>query len=396
MNETQFERLLFEEESTTLDFKKEQYRFVKSTENEKSELLKDIVGFANAWRRSEAFILIGVQDVRGGRANIIGIPAEDHLDDHSLQQFVNSLTNRPVHFGYEAFGFENKQVGIIRIEQQHRPIFLKRDYGILQKNEVYVRRGSSTDPTKPAQPDEIAQMGNNSAPQEAELVVEFADTDGDDSLGTRIAWDAQFCEMPPTKSIPDFEFPEQPIPGLGIDLSRLHHSFPWMGQPNRDYYRELANYVFAKRLLRPVRIMVKNIGQVAATSVRVELIVPGNIGVHVAYPSDIPERPKCTSNLSDYSGLGNIRSAFQPAPGEISIDKNEERFLIEVECGIMQPGRRVRSETIYVGKKDTGDLLLTGQIFAGNLPQPRDFSLFASVNMTQSRVSLAELENLTD
>src|SRR5437764_9294446 len=169
-----FERLLYEEESTALDFKKEQYRFVKATDEEKSELLKDILGFANAWRRSEGYILIGVEDVRGGRANVVGIPATDHLDDHSVQQFVNNLTNRPVRFHYEAFGFEGKQVGIIRIDEQTRPIYLKKDYGKLKKNEVYVRRGSSTDPRKPASLDEIAQMGHGSGPQSAELVVEFA------------------------------------------------------------------------------------------------------------------------------------------------------------------------------------------------------------------------------
>ena len=55
---------------------------------------------------------------RGGA----GIPPEDHLDDHSVQQFVNSLTNQPVRFRYEAFGFEGKQVGIISIEDQVRPV----------------------------------------------------------------------------------------------------------------------------------------------------------------------------------------------------------------------------------------------------------------------------------
>ena len=48
-----FESLLFEEEGTTIDFKKEQYRFVKASDEEKSELLNDIMGFANAWRRSK-------------------------------------------------------------------------------------------------------------------------------------------------------------------------------------------------------------------------------------------------------------------------------------------------------------------------------------------------------
>src|SRR5262249_34056617 len=152
------ERLLYEEESPTLDFKRDQYRFVKACDDEKSELLKDILGFANAWRRSEAYIIIGVEDVRGGRGNVFGIPKSEHLDDHSLQQFVNNRTNQPIRFHYEAFGFEGKQVGIIRVEIQTRPLYLKRDYGMLSKNAVYVRRGSSTDPSKPASIEEIAQM----------------------------------------------------------------------------------------------------------------------------------------------------------------------------------------------------------------------------------------------
>jgi predicted HTH transcriptional regulator len=143
MNNELFERLLYDDESNTLDFKRDQYRFVKASDNEKSELLKDILGFANAWRRSEAYIVIGVDDVRGGRANVVGIPLSEHLDDHSLQQFVKNLTNQPVRFHYEAFGFEEKQIGIVRIELQTRPLYLKRDYGTLSKNSVYVRRGSS-------------------------------------------------------------------------------------------------------------------------------------------------------------------------------------------------------------------------------------------------------------
>jgi predicted HTH transcriptional regulator len=133
MNNDLFEQLLYEEESTSLDFKREQYRFVRATEDEKSELLKDILGFANAWRRSDAYILIGIEDVRGGRGHTLGIPDAEHLDDHSLQQFVNSLTNQPVRFHYEAFGYEGKQFGIIIIGEQIRPIYLKRDYGKLQK-----------------------------------------------------------------------------------------------------------------------------------------------------------------------------------------------------------------------------------------------------------------------
>ena len=179
MDEALFEQLLHEEESPTLDFKRDQYLFANASDEEKSEILKDIVGFANAWRRSEAYILIGVEDVRGFRATVIGVP--HHLDDHSLQQFVNNQTNRPVQFHYEAFGIDGKQVGCIRIEKQERPFYLKKDYGKLRKNEVYVRRGSSTDPQKPASIDEIAQMGRGFETVEADL----------NGLALEIEWNAK-------------------------------------------------------------------------------------------------------------------------------------------------------------------------------------------------------------
>jgi predicted HTH transcriptional regulator len=153
-----FEVLLHEEERKTLDFKRDQYRFVKASLDDRAELLKDLLGFANAIRREDAYILIRVEDVRGGRGNIVGI--SEHLDDHSLQQFIAHNTNRTLHFHYEAFTFEGKNVGIFRIDiAPDWPLTLVRDIGQLKKGAVYLRRGSYTDPTKPATADEIALMG---------------------------------------------------------------------------------------------------------------------------------------------------------------------------------------------------------------------------------------------
>lgn len=97
---------------------------------------------------------MGVQDVKGGRSNVIG--ESSHFDDASIQQFVNSKTNRPVAFSYEVFAFEGAQIGIFNLSLQDRPIFLKADFGKLERRVVYIRRGSSTDT---ADPDEVAKMG---------------------------------------------------------------------------------------------------------------------------------------------------------------------------------------------------------------------------------------------
>jgi hypothetical protein len=390
-----FERLLFEEESNTLDFKKEQYRFVKATDDEKSELLKDILGFANAFRRSESYVLIGVEDVRGGRSNVLGIADKDHLDDHSLQQFVNNLTNKPIRFHYEAFGYDDKQVGIIRIEEKQLcPIYLKYDYGKLQKEKVYVRRGSSTDPTKPASIEEIALMGQGSAQQPAELVIEFADVKRDDSLGPHISWDAEFCEMPPLETIPDLKKKIQQNPLMRIDISALNLD-PY-NRLNENYYRELADFEFTRRLFRPVRLVVKNVGQVSANNVRAELIVPTNAGMVALDSSKIPEAPKRRTSKFDIPALRNIRPAFRQTPGEVDIDNNEDRFRIEINCGDLQPGRRVWSDVFYLGIGANGDVTISGQIFAENLPQPKDFSLTLSVNVKRTKMELSDLRDLPE
>jgi hypothetical protein len=380
-----FERLLYEEESPTLDFKKHQYQFAKASDSDKSELLKDIIGFANAWRRSEAYILIGVEEVRGGRSNVIGIAEAEHLNDHTLQQFVNNLTNRPVRFHYEAFGFQGKQVGILRIDQQTRPIYLKRDYGKLRAQRVYIRRGTSTDPTKPASLEEIALMGQATFPASAELVVEFAHSTRDDSLGDVISWNAEYCQLPERNAIPDYPTVSHRTP-WGLDLAVFESP---LNRHNPDYYRELAHFEFAKRLFRPMRLVVRNKGAIVANNVRCELELLASRGVHVAY--ELPSSPKKRSALLSAVASAHIKPGFRRDPGEVTIDQNSDRYRIEIDCGDLQPGRRVWSEVFYLGKRDTGKLEVAGKLYAANLPEPKEFTLTVSVSITNINITISEL-----
>lgn len=167
------EQLLYENESSTLDFKEKQYLFYSTEDNAKSELLKDILAFANAWRRSDAYILIGVQEMKGERSRILGV--DHHLNDNDLQQFINAKTQRPITFSYSAFELEGKQIGLIHIPLQNRPLYLVKDFGRLTCNTVYIRRGSAT---AMATPDEIARMGMeglaDKAVREPALSVSFS------------------------------------------------------------------------------------------------------------------------------------------------------------------------------------------------------------------------------
>lgn len=169
MNDTLMEQLLNDEESSWLDFKEKQYLFnktdfaglsftTKQIEEEKSELLKDILAFANATivEGKDAYILIGAQEVKGGRSILKGI--SKHFDDADLHQFVNSKTRNRIRFSYKAYPFESVQLGIIQIPVQEQSTFINNNYGKLKGNVVYIRDGSSTVEVRP---DELAQRAKN-------------------------------------------------------------------------------------------------------------------------------------------------------------------------------------------------------------------------------------------
>jgi len=148
--------LLSEEESSHLDFKRDQYKFTKARPPEKSELLKDILAFANSKRDRTAYILIGVKEVTGGRSEVVGI--EEHLKDADLHEFVNSKTQKRVVFSYFPFVYEDKEIGVIEIPIQDRPIFVTKRYGKVKKTDVYIRDGSST---TTASSNEITEMSSD-------------------------------------------------------------------------------------------------------------------------------------------------------------------------------------------------------------------------------------------
>ncbi|MCA8075986.1 AlbA family DNA-binding domain-containing protein [Burkholderia cepacia] len=151
------ERLLYSGEGDALDFKLQQYPFENADDDSKSSLLKDILAFANAWRTTTAYIVIGVRD---GSKEVVGL--DNDIDDSRLQQFVNAKVNRPIQFAYRSVDFRGQTIGLFTIPPQARPFYSPKGFGKVRAGIVYVRRGSST---AEASPEEIAKMGESDSAQ---------------------------------------------------------------------------------------------------------------------------------------------------------------------------------------------------------------------------------------
>lgn len=366
------DELLYEEESTTLDFKVKAYNFEGASNDEKGELLKDILAFTNAWRRTDAYIMIGVKEIKGSKSEVIGI--NKHIDDAKLQQFVNTKTQLPVTFSYKAINYESKQIGLIHIPLQERPIYLKEDYGKLKGNTVYLRRGSSTDI---ARPDEIARMGIPSDASDKRspiLNIQFANTEKSTLLGSSLDIDTIALDVPDDSA----------IPGYGLSAGPFTIN---LVMENANFYRELAEYMKIISSLRSLNFAVTNSGGMVAHNVRVEVAIKDKSeNIFLISEDDLPAKPV----KSKFNIMPNVRGIN--VPSDIYVKKNPKSWFVTIDLDKIQPKRTVYTEsTLFVGSAISSTLELKCNIYADNLSDPIIKSLKINVNPVHHTLTVKQL-----
>ena len=342
MNVELFESLLYQAESEVLDFKVDQYPFDKATDVEKSELLKDILSFANAWKRSDAYILIGVEENRGGRSIVRGISRQ--LLNRNLQQFVHSKTNKAMTFSYEELQVEGVNVAAITIPLQERPVYLRDDFGKLKKNVVYVRRGDSTGE---APPDEIVKMGQVGFVADAQpsLSLEFADLKSRQMIGTELDLQAIDFTVPKPESIPDYG-----RVGSGDYLLPVA-----MSGNNSDYFREIAQYLSDYGRFLPIGFAVVNSSTAAAINVVLRMRIPSAF-VEVRSQDDMPDE-------------------------------------VRIDIGTIQPGiTEFSPEPIFIGSPESFDISLEAFLSGDNVSIPIVQTIRVKAHVEPRKISVGDLK----
>ena len=381
-NKIPIEELLYEEEGTTLDFKQEQYKFHSANNHEKSELLKDILAFSNAWRRVDAYILIGVKEIKGGRSHPVAI--NEDLDDAQLQQFVNSKTQRPIKFDYSTALVDGVKIGVLRIPVQTRPFYIERDYGKLKKHTVYIRRGSST---SEASPEEVRDMGRSEIIETEEipnLNFEFANLSTRKSCGTALNINTILLNVPSKKEIPDY-----------YDESNSDFMRASPLTENHSYYKELVKYYYILNKSKELAFLLRNESNKVISDIRVELIIKKE-GEYFSFfkSSMFPEFPKSHYNI--FTNSEPILDQWAKKNRRtIDIQDLGEHYRVEIPFEKVQPHQTVFSnETIYISVNEGFDLTASITIFADNIPIPIQQKISISGNVTKNEGSLEAIEGL--
>jgi len=366
------ETLLHQNESESLDFKVAQYQFDGATTERQSELLKDILAFINAWRQTDAYILIGIEEARDARSQIRGVDA--HLLNRNLQQFVTSKTNRAPVFSYSVMKTEDVEVGVIHIPIQDRPVFLTKDFGRLRANTVYIRRG---DTTGEASPDEVLRMASVAGPLhtgQPVLDFEFGEPKSRVRLGMSPPIEVVSSSVPSPSKIPDYGAPAEG-----------GYWAPALSMENRNFIRDTAAYLKESTFLKPIAIVVDNVSTSLAEDVLIKIRIEGKIAT-ARTTRDMPHKPSTDRTLA----LVRPRAAAT----KTSVNEFDDHWEVVIEIGNVQPGTTVWSvDPFFVGARAPGLVEATIKISANNLRIPQTLDAQFDIQVEERSFSAAEVRN---
>lgn len=337
------EELRFKGEGSDLDYKAERYQFANANDDAKSEILKDILAFANAHREGTAYILLGFRENPPHPAEVIGLTSDEAIDDSRLQQFVNSKLNSILDFRYEEGLYDDRCIAVISIPKQRRPFYLTKNYGKIAKDTVYVRRGSATGI---ASPNEIAMMGTTRGVVKA--VLDFQ-TPENDPLPEEC--ERQFIDFP--DNLPDLKPKPSPF------LFSTHTLNP-------NYFREVAAFHSIWKRAIQVRLLLTNHSDFVLGDAHLEVTVrcPDGGAASILRAGDLPDVPS-ENYYSFYKVNQNLVSQT------VMIDDRGKVPMAQVALGPIRPGQTVRvEEDIAILPSAPGIYLIQVRILANEIPAP--------------------------
>lgn len=369
------EMLCYKGEGNDLDYKAERYKFAKGSDNEKSEMLKDILAFANSFRTDTAYILMGFKENPPSPAQVIGLNAEDAIDDSRLQQFVNEKLESKLDFKYEERIYNGKHIAIISIPKQQRPFYLKKDYGKLFKENVYVRRGSST---SIASLREIIMMGQDvSIKEDAKVKLHLQLPDGSPLGNVKEMYLPIF-----PKKLPDYDDGKNSLGFFSISSPTLHL--------NRNYWRQIAKYLSYNSRAIALRLVIENQSSFSLTEINLEINCRSNLPYKFLSIENLPQKP----DKNELLNMSIISSNIRRHESNLFFDDRGTGTIVRAEIGSVLPDqKKVTNFELVFLPASHGDYELHFSLYANELPKPYQVSHSIEITGESTEVSFEDLRD---
>lgn len=218
---------------------------------------------------------------------------------------------------------------------------------------------------------------------ESDLLLEFSDVSTLKNLGCEIRVKTIFFNLARIDSLPDYISKEKDKEDESYDGdSRIIAAFG-SSLSNKAYYREMAQYLVAKRMFKPIKFWLQNTGSLGARDLYVDMTVSASVsGFRILSPDEfdiVPPRKEsgvafATTSTSYFYGGRPFTTA--------KIIHTEDGWNITFELRALQPKREICPDlTLFIGSESSGELSFKATIYADSLPEPIHHSLTLSLDV---------------
>ena len=211
------------------------------------------------------------------------------------------------------------------------------------------------------------------------LQLQFGDTETKTPIGQLLEHKAVFYSYD-LGSIPDYDYdrPQTPFGEMVVHV----------GPPNRDYHRQLAEYVQQSMMVREIGFVVFNDGQKAINDVNMEIVLPKSHGLVVL--DEKPTAPAQREIDARVRGINPITSYFT-RPGRVAVNELPDRYEVRVQFGKVQAEANCWSDTLFIGASESCNLKATAALYGDELTTPRQVDLKLAFEMKE--VPITELSD---
>lgn len=216
---------------------------------------------------------------------------------------------------------------------------------------------------------------------ESDLLLEFSDVSTLKNLGCVISIKTIFFNLARIDSLPDYKSKEKDKEDESNDTDSGIIAVFGSSRSNKDYYREMAEYLVTKNMFKPINFWLQNTGSLGARDLYVDMTASASVSGFKILSSD--EFDITPPTKSGGFATTSIRHFYGDGPFTAAKIKNrEDGWNITFELRALQPKREICPDfTLFVGSESSGEVSFKATIYADSLPEPIHHSLTLSLDV---------------
>ncbi len=226
-----------------------------------------------------------------------------------------------------------------------------------------------------------SESENQSVRSVTDVQFHFASPETGEDLGETIKLETIFFDVVDFETIPDYEEKEKKKskkkPDDGEEktdndlISSYKSNLRILDDKNKDYYRDIVNYVIQQNLYRPIRFWIKNAGGIGARDVYIEIrVISDDNSLSILNLSKFKNKPSRRGGLFSISYSNTLFDVSETDEEQANNNIDETRRA-SFELRSLQPQRIRRPKIRWLfGAKESCSVTIQARIYADTLAEP--------------------------